>query len=63
MFIKVDGLKYLGLAKRKGRYVFTGLPGTGKSCLIQLLIDENQIDALPWSDDTNCRATPLPECK
>ncbi|XP_049821282.1 GTP-binding protein SAR1b isoform X1 [Aethina tumida] len=43
-------LGYLGLSKRKGRYVFLGAPGSGKASLIKLLYEDGIIDHLPYAD-------------
>ncbi|XP_045474221.1 GTP-binding protein SAR1A isoform X1 [Harmonia axyridis] len=37
-------LGYLGLTSRKGKYIFTGLPGSGKCSLIKHLEEEGLID-------------------
>lgn len=40
----------LGLISRKGRYIILGLPNSGKTSLMKLLLKENLIDPLPYSN-------------
>ncbi|XP_030758891.1 GTP-binding protein SAR1b isoform X1 [Sitophilus oryzae] len=44
-------LGYLGLFKSKGKYVFLGLSHSGKATLIRQLLDEKEIDFIPYSSD------------
>lgn len=45
---KLNMFGQIGLVKRKGRYVIMGLPNSGKNSLIELLINEQLIDSLPY---------------
>ncbi|XP_074041164.1 secretion-associated Ras-related 1 isoform X1 [Leptinotarsa decemlineata] len=46
-------LGYLGLVRRKRKYIFLGLPGSGRTTLVQHLLEEGQLDTIPYLlDDT-----------
>ncbi|KAJ8980752.1 hypothetical protein NQ317_013757 [Molorchus minor] len=47
-------LGYLGVYKRKTKYVFLGLPVSGKATLIKCLLEEGQIASIPYEDFSNC---------
>lgn len=47
-----------GILKRKGKYVFLGLSGSGKRSLMRQLLEENLLDPMPYphggcNSDTN----------
>lgn len=50
-----------GIVKRKGRYLFAGLPASGKSLLVEYLMESDEIEAVPYPDQTNCRCE-ISEC-
>nr|CAI5867000.1 unnamed protein product [Callosobruchus analis] len=52
-------LGYLGLARKKGRYVFLGLSNTGKSTLIKELLQQEEIDCIPYSPSVTAHSEDL----
>lgn len=43
---------YAGIYKKRGKYVFLGLSGSGKNTLIKQLLEEGYLDSLPYVDST-----------
>lgn len=39
-----------GIYKKRGKYVFLGLSGSGKNILIKQLLEEGHLDSLPYVD-------------